>query len=229
MLNIVRADTSVFELVIWLIVTLVWIVAQSLARARKNRELSSPSAPPPPVRPTSADQPEDIEEFFKLLRKQFEAGAAKPAAPPPPPPPLTIASQPSPPPPSPITMEAKPRPQPPRPRLRPKPPPTPPLGKVPPLEQETMVAHDLPTTPSVHVGPQVSFESVRRDILSLKVGFSSRGLRLPDVRITSKFHRRAAPSIQRLFHGRDGLKKAVIARHVLGAPRSLRPWLYPED
>jgi hypothetical protein len=221
--HIIRADSSGAELLIWLVVTVIWVVAQALAKARKNQDMPKPAVPPSSPRTGSSGEPEDIEEFFRLLRQQFEAGEAKPATPPPPPPVSRAVSAP---PPSPVRSPSLPKPA--VPKRKPKPAEPPPVQVYPAMEPP-MLAQEIQVSTQAYAGPQVSFESVRRDILSLKVGFSSRGLRLPDVRITSQFHRRAAPPIQSLFHGREGLKKAMIARQVLGAPRSLRAWLYPED
>lgn len=232
--NIVRAETSGMEVLIWLVVTIIWIVAQLVSKSRKDRG----PTPAPPTRPPApglsripssqpSKEPQDIEEFFERLREQFEAGEVQPLRTPPSPPPAAprLATSPA------APAAVRPKAQPAGPRHKPKPTAPPPPPRPPLPAQIPVVVPETSTSPSPpgYTAPQVSFEAIRRDILSLKVGFSSRGLRLADVRTTSKFHRRASPSIQRLFHGRDGLKKALIAKQVLGAPRSLRPWLYPED
>lgn len=204
--SIVRAEGAV-ELIVWLVIAVIWAIAQIVARARQKKDWAEPPPAPPP------NQPQDLDEFFKLLRQQFEAGEARPATPPP------IAKR-----------EVPVRP-----------------SRTKGLKDSRtivsgVVSHRAPAQPSIKVPPapvseepwadtipKVTLESVRRDILSLKAGFSSRGLRMPDVRIASKFHRRTSPATRTLFHSRQGLKSAFVAKVVLGAPRSFRPWLYPED
>ncbi len=223
-IQIVRADSGgIGEVLVWLVITVVWIAAQALSRARKKKEEEELQTSPPPP-PQSSQQPEDLDEFFKLLRQQFDAGEAKPAVPPEPPP----IPKPQPKPKIAKVQRAAPRP----PRIQPMPapvvePPSVPTTPAPVSVWQEPAAISAPPAPPPM--PTVFFESSRRDILSLKVSFSSRGLRLPDIRTTLKPHHHASSAVQKMFHGREGLKKAIIARQVLGPPRALNPWLYPAD
>ena len=232
--NIVAQQDGAGELIVWIVIGVIWAVAQLVTRAReKNR----PHAPPPPPQRRTA-QNLDLEEFFEQLQKQHdEAMAPRPVkmtaeprtAPPPPPKPQAT--------PRPVayTAPSRPRPKPqpirvPIPQAVQKPTPQPTRKRreridFPPI-QEVGQAAPLSIADSYPV--EGTTRILRSGMPAVRSGFELKDTAMKGLRLLPDSPRLASQDIRKMFHGREAMRRSLISRFVLGPPRAQQPWAYPE-
>lgn len=229
---IVRAGGA-GELIVWLVLGIIWAIAQAVTKAREKKR---PAAPPPP-RASASKMHQELEEFFAELQRQHEQGAAQPPVAPPAPSHEIRMAPAAPPPRPPVRLEQAPPPLPEvRVRKR-KPVKVPAPQKIPlpsvaqaPASQSERVPEPVPafvaaefdyTLPTV---PRGRSGASQLKMLSDSKGFVMRGMSMP-----SSHGIRASAEIRSLFVGRSALRNALIGRIVMGPSRATRPWSYPSD
>lgn len=230
---IVRADGA-GELIVWVVLGVIWAIAQAVTKAREKRR---PAAPPPPPRASASKMHQELEEFFAELQRQHEQGAAQPPAAPPAPS-HEIRIVPAAPPPRPAARVEQTPPPLPEVRVRKrKPVKAPAPQKIPlpssaqaPAPQPGRVAEPTPalvaaefdyTLPTVPRG--------RSGASQLKMLSDSKGFVMRGMSMLSSSGSRASAEIRNLFVGRSALRNALIGRIVMGPSRAAKPWSYPSD
>jgi len=228
--EIVRADGGM-EAIIWIVLAIVWAVAQAITKSREKRYIKEQKKRTPP--PPTGKLQSDLEEFFEELSQQ------QPQRPVPQPPPT---QQNAPPPPvrrqvpkTPLHVLPQPQAQAPvrHVRKRQPPRPAPPPLKAP--RPAPPVIRSISETDirkiAVAEGMRASQKKIRMS-LGKSLMLSSKSLKLPAMQVgTFSAKRTGAPSrAATLLHGRNALRDGYISRVVLGPPRGIQaPGFGPHD
>jgi hypothetical protein len=196
--EIVRADGAM-DLIVWVIVAIFWLIAQSATKKRKGglpRPPSLPSAPPPGPRRIETD----LKELFEALSGQKMDDMAQPQEPLPPIP----------------YRETVQRSEPKAPRQRRA------AKTLARAEPPPMIVAEV-EAPATHV-PEVH-ETVRHPGTYLRMAAPktpslTRMPRLPRVMMGENIrYGKMSASTARLFRTRKGITQAMIARVALGPPK----------
>jgi len=234
---VAQKDGSAGELIAWIVIGIIWAIAQVVQKARQKRQWNQPQKPATP----RTTQHLDLEEFFEQLQKQHEEAALpQPDRPPAEPPPAMRRTPPPPPVSTPAPRHAQPPPTPLRVRQKPKPvrvpfqpeaqQPTPPARP----QLERILIAPIPEIAALP-SPVTDFYPVERGVAALRTGMPATraGLEIKDttmrgLKLMPDNFRLATPAIRKMFHGKQALRQSFISRFVLGPPRSQQAWDYPQ-
>ena len=184
------------DVIVWLFLGLIWFVIQ-IVGSRAKAKTRRPGATPSPSKRDKDDAPEALQQFLESLTGA--SGAPRPG--------FRILSPPD--------LRTQPRrTTPPRKNRQPPPAPAPAHHAAPPppptlsLNEETQGTHQR--------------QLQRREIVLPKAMPAQRGMRLPMIIKLSGLDRHRMASITRPdLQGKTALKKAILARVILGAPVAL--------
>ncbi|MBN1673270.1 MAG: hypothetical protein JXR37_19650 [Kiritimatiellae bacterium] len=202
------------QVFVTLVIAAIYVIAQLVSKARQAKAFRESQARTPPPRtgggPAAKPRPspeQQLQEFLAELAgtpppKREPAPRPQPAPPPVPAQPARTPAQP-----------AQPRPQP---AAAPRPPPPPPVQMAPQPRPKTR-----PRPAAARAVPSADQLDEAR---LLREGLTSalRGPKIGAWALPDRTRRKRRPPAIRGLKGKDGLRRAVVAREVLGPPISLK-------